>query len=105
MASAGWGDLAVTPVAGQPGVIVMCDTVPGGCRAEARTGLGLVVRPERRFHHSPARPDSTRVGCWPTTGRRHAGDGYASVGMALWGPIRRRLVAYATQVMVFAFGA
>jgi acyl-CoA thioesterase len=41
---------------------------------------------------------------------RHAGDGYASVDMALWdcgehGTDPPRLVAYATQVMFFAFGA
>lgn len=39
---------------------------------------------------------------------RHAGDGYASVDMALWdcgqdGGGRPRLVAYATQMMFFAF--
>jgi hypothetical protein len=40
---------------------------------------------------------------------RHAGDGYASIDMALWdcgpqGMDPPRLVAYATQVMFFAFG-
>lgn len=35
---------------------------------------------------------------------RHAGDGYASVEMALWDPSGPTLVAYATQVMFFAFG-
>jgi hypothetical protein len=35
---------------------------------------------------------------------RHAGDGYASVEMALWDPTDRSLVAYATQTMFFAFG-
>jgi hypothetical protein len=35
---------------------------------------------------------------------RHAGDGYASVDMALWDPVGPTLVAYATQVMFFAFG-
>lgn len=34
---------------------------------------------------------------------RHAGDGYASLDMELWDPVDRRLVAYATQQMVFAF--
>jgi hypothetical protein len=39
---------------------------------------------------------------------RHAGDGYASIDMALWdcgpeGTDPPRLVAYATQVMFFAF--
>lgn len=34
---------------------------------------------------------------------RHAGDGYASVDQALWTP-DGRLVAYATQLMFFAFG-
>lgn len=35
---------------------------------------------------------------------RWAGDGYASVDMALWDPREDRLVAYATQLMFFAFG-
>jgi acyl-CoA thioesterase len=38
---------------------------------------------------------------------RHAGDGYASVDMALWDPRGAggpTLVAYATQLMFFAFG-
>ena len=35
---------------------------------------------------------------------RHAGDGYASVEMSLWDPASRTLVAYATQMMFFAFG-
>ena len=35
---------------------------------------------------------------------RHAGDGYASVEMALWDPSGPTLVAYATQMMFFAFG-
>jgi acyl-CoA thioesterase len=35
---------------------------------------------------------------------RHAGDGYASVEMALWDPDGPTLVAYATQVMFFTFG-
>jgi acyl-CoA thioesterase len=35
---------------------------------------------------------------------RWAGDGYASVDMAIWDPTDRSLVAYATQMMFFAFG-
>ena len=34
---------------------------------------------------------------------RHAGDGYASVDMALWDGATGTLVAYATQLMFFAF--
>jgi len=34
---------------------------------------------------------------------RHAGDGYASVELALWDPAGPHLVAYATQVMLFSF--
>ena len=34
---------------------------------------------------------------------RWAGDGYASVDMALWDPSDRSLVAYATQMMFFTF--
>ena len=35
---------------------------------------------------------------------RQAGDGYASIEMALWDPTDWSLVAYSTQVMFFAFG-
>ena len=34
---------------------------------------------------------------------RHAGDGYASVDLALWDPSGPHLVAYGTQVMLFSF--
>lgn len=48
--------------------------------------------------------DTCEPGWFLTHNRaRHAGDGYASVDMALWTP-EGRLVAYATQLMFFAFG-
>ena len=34
---------------------------------------------------------------------RHAGEGYASLEMEAWDPVDRRLVAYATQQMFFAY--
>jgi hypothetical protein len=34
---------------------------------------------------------------------RHAGDGYASLEVELWDADARRLVAYATQTMIFTF--
>jgi hypothetical protein len=82
--------------------IVLCDTMPGavgqkighddpwfGPSADLTVHLFDRARPGWLLAHNRA---------------RHAGDGYASVEMALWDPSDRALVAYATQVMFFAFG-
>ncbi len=82
--------------------VVLCDTMPGA------VGQKLGPQPEPWFGPSadltihllgPARPG------WLLghNKARHAGDGYASVDMALWDPADRSLVAYATQMMFFTF--
>ncbi len=82
--------------------MVVCDTMPGaifrklgpdtdpwfGPSADFTLHLLGTARPGWLLAHNRA---------------RHAGDGYASVEMALWDPTERALVAYATQVMFFAF--
>jgi acyl-CoA thioesterase len=83
--------------------VVMCDMMPGsvsqkvgptddiwfGPSADYTIHLFGDVRPGWLLGHSRAR--------W-------AGDGYASVEMTLWDRELRTPVAYATQVMFFAFG-
>ena len=83
------------------GAIVLCDTMPGA--VSQRLGQEEWFGPSADFTihlFEPARPG------WLLAHNRarHAGDGYASVEMALWDPTDRHLVAYATQVMFFAFG-
>ena len=82
--------------------IVVCDTMPGavgqklgpvddhwfGPSADFTIHLLGRARPGWLLAHNRA---------------RHAGDGYASVEMTLWDPTEKTLVAYATQVMFFAF--
>lgn len=82
--------------------IVLCDTMPGAVGQKLGQGSGSWFGPSADFTiHllGPARPG------WLLAHNkaRHAGDGYASVEMALWDPADRSLVAYATQVMFFAF--
>ena len=96
------GDGVLDPLAS----IVLCDTMPGA--------VGQKVGPQDEPWFGPS-VDLTvhlladaRPGWLLAHNRaRHAGDGYASVEMALWdpgGPGRPTLVAYATQLMFFAFG-
>ena len=86
------------------GVIVMCDTMPGAVGQKLGPDSGSWFGPSADFTIHLLAP--TRPGWLLAHNRaRHAGDGYASVEMALWDPTHRRLVAYATQVMFFAFGA
>ena len=61
-----------------------------------------MVRPERRPHRAPVQAGGPG---WLLAHNkaRWAGDGYASVDMALWDPTDRSLVAYATQMMFFTF--
>jgi len=84
--------------------IVLCDTMPGAVFQKIGPDEGDWFGPSADFTiHllGPARPG------WLLAHNRarHAGDGYASVEMALWDPSNRRLVAYATQMMFFSFGA
>jgi len=83
-------------------LVVVCDTMPGavgqkvgpddawfGPSADFTIHLLNRARPGWLLGHNRA---------------RHAGDGYASVEIALWDPTGPTLVAYATQMMFFAFG-
>ncbi|MEO7428509.1 MAG: thioesterase family protein [Acidimicrobiales bacterium] len=84
--------------------IVLCDTMPGAVGQKLGEQSGSWFGPSVDFTiHllGPARPG------WLLAHNkaRHAGDGYASVEMALWDPTSQTLVAHATQLMFFAFGA
>lgn len=82
--------------------LVLCDTMPGAVGQKLGPTLGNWFGPSADFTvHllGPARPG------WLLAHNRarHAGDGYASVDMTLWDPAGPTLVAYATQMMFFAF--
>jgi acyl-CoA thioesterase len=82
--------------------MVMCDTMPGAVFQKVSPGQDTWFGPsaDLTIHlFGAARPG------WLLAHNRarHAGDGYASVDMALWDPSDRSLVAYATQLMFFAF--
>ena len=82
--------------------IVVCDTMPGAVSRRLGDEENWSAPSADFTIHlfEPARPG------WLLAHNRarHAGDGYASVDMALWDPSDRHLVAYATQMMFFAFG-
>jgi len=88
------------------GPIVMCDTMPSsvGQKLGPDSGQWFAPSVDYTVHlFRPARPG------WLLAHHRarHAGDGYASVDLALWDPSPvdgPALVAYATQVMLFSFG-
>jgi acyl-CoA thioesterase len=87
------------------GAIVLCDTMPGAVGQKLGPDVGMWFGPsvDLTVHLlGPASPG------WLLAHNRarFAGDGYASVDMALWNAHGRepRLVAYATQLMFFAFG-
>ena len=84
-------------------VIVQCDTMPGAVGQKVPRGDEAWFGPsaDLTVHLlAPARSE------WLLAHNRarHAGDGYASVELALWDPAGPTLVAYATQMMFFAFG-
>jgi len=83
------------------GLIVMGDTMPGAVSQKLGQESWFGPSADFTIHIlGPARP-----GWFLAQNRaRHAGDGYASVEMALWDPTGPHLVAYATQMMFFAFG-
>lgn len=91
-------DGALSPL----GIVVVCDTMPSSVGQKIDPALGHWFAPSVDYTlHLFARP---RPGWLLAHMRaRHAGDGYASVDMALWDGADRTLVAYATQVMVFSF--
>lgn len=83
--------------------IVMCDTMPGAVGQKLGPDSGMWFGPsvDLTVHMlGQARPG------WLLAHNRarHAGDGYASVEIALWDAAGPTLVAYATQLMFFAFG-
>lgn len=89
-------------------LIVLADTMPGA--------VGERLGPSDRFWFAPSvdltvhlLDDCRSPWVLAHNRARHAGDGYASVDMALWDADARgaghapRLVAYATQLMFFTF--
>lgn len=88
------------------GPIVMCDTMP--------SSVGQKLGPDSGQWFAPSVDYTLHVFAPTSDGwllahhkARHAGDGYASIELALWDPAgdgEPRLVAYGTQVMLFAFG-
>jgi acyl-CoA thioesterase len=83
--------------------LVLCDTMPGA--------VGQKLGPDSGSWFGPSVDLTVHLLGAPGPGwllahnrARHAGDGYASVEMALWDPADGALVAYATQLMFFAFG-
>ena len=81
--------------------IVVCDTMPGSVGQKLGPDSGQWFAPSVDYTLHVFRP--VPEGWLLQHGRaRHAGDGYASVDMALWDE-RGRLLAYATQVMLFTF--
>ncbi|HJQ82615.1 MAG TPA: thioesterase family protein [Candidatus Binatia bacterium] len=81
-------------------VVTLCDTMPGAVGERMGPGLPFWLPPSADLTvHLLA--DAGPGWLLSHNRARWAGDGYASVEMALWdGP---RLVAHATQVMVFLF--
>jgi acyl-CoA thioesterase len=84
--------------------LVLCDMMPGAVGEK----LGSSQRERRWFGPSADLTvhvfKSAPAGWLLAHNRaRWAGDGYASVDLALWDPTDRSLVAYATQVMFFTF--
>lgn len=92
-------DGALDPV----GTIVMCDTMPGSVWQKVGPDEGTWFGPsvDYTIHlFGPAPPS------WLLAHQhaRWADDGYASIELTLWDVERRLPVAYATQMMFFAFG-
>jgi acyl-coenzyme A thioesterase PaaI-like protein len=82
--------------------VVLCDTMPGAVSQKLGEHVGGWFGPsaDLTVHLlGPARPGFLLA----HNKARHAGDGYASVEMALWDPADWSLVAYATQMMFFTF--
>ncbi len=82
-------------------LVTLCDTMPGAVGERMGPGLPLWFGPSADLTvHVLGRAASEWL--LAHNRARHAGDGYASVEMALWDP-GRGLVAYATQMMFFSF--
>jgi acyl-CoA thioesterase len=88
------------------GPIVLCDTMPSSVGQKLGPDAGQWFAPSVDYTLHVLGPASAG---WLLSHHkaRHAGDGYASVELSLWDPNGDgppRLVAYGTQVMLFAFG-
>ncbi len=82
-------------------LVTLCDTMPGAVGERMGPGSPPWVPPSADLTvHVLGDAESEWLLAHNTA--RFAGDGYASVDMALWDPARG-LVAYATQMMFFVF--
>lgn len=82
-------------------LVTLCDTMPGAVGERMGPGSPPWVPPSADLTvHILGDAESEWL--LAHNRARHAGDGYASVEMALWDPIVG-LVAYATQMMFFVF--
>lgn len=83
--------------------IVMCDMMPGSVNQKVEPTDEIWFGPSADYtiHLFGDVEPGWHLG---HTRARWAGDGYASVEMTLWNENLTRPVAYATQVMFFAFG-
>jgi acyl-CoA thioesterase len=83
-------------------LIVVCDTMPGAVGQKLGPDAGPWFGPsvDLTVHLLEPAPAGWLLA---HNRARHAGDGYASVDQSLW-TADGRLVAYATQLMFFAFG-
>jgi acyl-CoA thioesterase len=87
------------------GPIVLCDTMPSSVGQKLGPDSGQWFAPSVDYTLHLFRPPAPG---WLLAHHkaRHAGDGYASVELALWDPsppTGPALVAYGTQVMLFSF--
>jgi len=82
-------------------LVVLCDTMPGAVGERMGPGLPRFFGPSADLTvHVLGQASSEWL--LAHNRARYAGDGYASVEMALWDP-ERGLVAYGTQMMFFSF--
>jgi acyl-CoA thioesterase len=82
-------------------LVALCDTMPGsvGERTGPNKPLWMAPSADLTVHLLGGASSEWLLA---HTRARHAGDGYASLEMALWDPATG-LVAYGTQMMLFSF--
>ena len=85
------------------GTIVMCDTMPGSVGQKVGPDVGMWFGPSVDYtvHLFDPAPSGWLLAHQHA---RWADDGYASIELTLWDIEQRLPVAYATQMMFFAFG-
>jgi acyl-CoA thioesterase len=83
--------------------IVLCDTMPSsvGQKVDPAEGMWFGPSVDYTLHLLGPAPDGWMLAHHKA---RHAGDGYASVELALWDPNGWRLVAHGSQLMFFVWG-